>query len=468
MSNMDKLPAWIVEPYALDDVDLTYCLYYDLIPKIAAEKLGEPLRLESECTMVSVDMRWEGVRVDQRRLELLGAQFALKVERALAQIIDLTGIRVEPFDNGEAMKALRAENSAVQFGITEKGRDSVDRFALQAIGSPVAMAILEARKYEKARGTFVESLGHYIRNGRIHAEFHSTRNNSSNNDDMFGDDSMYGATSGRWASSHPNLQNIPARDDVIGPAVRSCFIPEDGERWLKLDYASQEPRLTVHFASMATINGNRLTGAAEMVERFQKNPMTDLHGECAALMGVSRAQAKTINLALAYGMQGGALCKSLGLPTKTMTMFNGNEIEVAGDEGEILLRKHFNAVPFVRQLFDLAKHTAKSRGYVKTITGQKIRFERYADGKFARVHKALNGVIQGSAAGQMKMALVALRRENMPVNLTVHDEADCSVPMGEAGEILIDRMTTIMEEVIKIAVPMVAEAKTGPSWGECK
>jgi DNA polymerase I-like protein with 3'-5' exonuclease and polymerase domains len=467
MANMDRLPAWIVALYAHDDVDLTYQLYEVLLPKIAEQELGNVLRLESDSAMAAVDMRWTGVRVDQDRLERLGKEFALRRDYALNIIADITEIRMQPFENDSAMKALRAENPNVRFGTTERGRDSVDRFTLQTIGSPVAKAILNARRYEKARNTFVESLGNYIHNGRIHAEFHSTRNNSSNDDDVFGNDSMFGAGSGRFASSHPNLQNIPIRDPEIGPAIRACFIPEEGERWVKLDYASQEPRLTVHFASLATRNGQKLRGAAEMVARFQRDPLTDLHEECGTLMGIPRKQAKTINLALAYGMQGASLCRSLGLPTKMERMRDGRLIEVAGDEGQRLLDRHAHAVPFIRELFDIAKRVAKERGYVKTISGRRIHFEKYDDGNYMRLHKALNGVIQGSAADQMKMALVALRAEGLPASLTVHDEADRSVPLGESGEIMIDRMTTIMEDVLHLAVPVVAEAKTGDSWGTC-
>jgi DNA polymerase I-like protein with 3'-5' exonuclease and polymerase domains len=220
--------------------------------------------------------------------------------------------------------------------------------------------------------------------------------------------------------------------------------------------------LTVHFAHLANMRG-----AAEMVARFHANELTDLHEECGAMMGIHRKQAKAINLGLTYGMQGARLCHELGLPTR-MKSINGRVVEVAGTEGETLLHKHAAAVPFIRGVFDLAKRTAVARGYVKTLSGRRIRFEKYPDGNYARVHKALNGVIQGSAADQMKMALVALRAEGLPVNLTVHDEADCSIPQGLDGELMIERMVTIMEDIVQLSVPMVVEAKTGDSWGDVK
>jgi len=463
MSNMDKLPAWIVEPYALEDVDLTYALFYHLTPQIARQELEPTLHLECECTMVSVDMRAKGVRIDHQQLEQLGRDFETSRDIHLRRIKNLTGMNIQPFNMGEVAKALRHENSAVVLGITDGGRESVDRFTLERIGSPVALSVLQARKYEKARSTFVESLGKYIYNGRIHAEFHSTRNNTNNDSSEFGTDAGYGASSGRWASSHPNLQNIPNRDEEIGPLVRSMFVPEPGEQWCKLDYASQEPRLTVHIAYAA---GQR--GADAMVERFNREPMTDLHGECAQLMGVPRKQAKTINLALTYGQQGAALCQSLGLPTKFITLDNGRRLEVAGDEGERLLNKHFEAVPFIRGVFDLAKATAISRGYVKTLIGRRCRFERYPNGKYARVHKALNAVIQGNAADQMKQACVALRQANLLPHIIVHDEADRSIPPGHEGELVIERMVEIMEDIMPLSIPFIVEAAIGRTWGDVK
>jgi DNA polymerase I-like protein with 3'-5' exonuclease and polymerase domains len=468
MANMDKLPAWIVSPYAVEDAVLTYDLYHKLLPKLEAEDLRRAFDLESQCTLVTVDMRWEGVRIDSTLLEVTGLLFDNCCERALKTVRDMTGVHMQPFENDSAMKALKIENSGVVFGTTATGRDSVAKAVLQGIGSPVAKAILEARMYDKYKSTFVDSMQNFIHRGRVHAEFHSTRNSSSN-DEYLDDDSVFGASSGRFASSHPNLQNIPVRTEE-GRMIRDCFIPDDRDSmWAKLDYASQEPRLTVHFANLARISGRPLRGAADMVARFNANPLLDLHGETALLMGVPRQHAKVINLALAYGMQGASLCRSLGLPTKWITSRRtGQLVEVAGDEGQRLINKHSAEVPFIKGIFDLAKETAQSRGYVKTIIGQRIRFERYGDGNYARVHKALNGVIQGSAGNQMKMALVALRREGLPSNLTVHDEANKSVPKGEAGERMIDRMVEIMEDVLPLAVPVIAEAKTGSSWGACR
>ena len=184
-------------------------------------------------------------------------------------------------------------------------------------------------------------------------------------------------------------------------------------------------------------------------------------------MSVPRPKAKTINLGLAYGMQGASLAKQLGLPTEWVHSRRlGRPVEVAGPEAKALLDKHKEAVPFISELFEVAKEAAETRGYVKTIIGRKIRFERYG-GEYWRTHKALNGIIQGSAADQMKTALVTMRREGLLPTVTVHDEADASIPRGAEGDRRLDRMVQIMEQAIPLAVPVLAEVSTGPNWGEC-
>lgn len=456
MESMDKMPAWMVEPYAVQDAILTLRLFDKLRPKIVEEDLVRVLDMERWSARVAVDMRYRGVRIDTDRVERLRAKYTKLRDDALARVFDLTGVRMQPFENEAAARALRIENPRIVFEKTAMGHDSVRKEFVESLGTPVAKAIATARKFDKAVGTFIDGyLTKYVVRGRVHGEFHPTRRAD--------EDAEGGTTSGRWASSNPNLQNIPARDPVLGPDIRGCFLPEEGERWLKLDWASQEPRLTVHMAVRA-----HQRGAEAMAQRYRDNPHTDLHGECAVLMGVARGPAKAINLGLTYGMQGAKLCHTLGLPTKMITTRRGVVVEVAGDEGQRLIDAHFNAVPFMRGLYDLAKATAERRGYVKTISGRRIRFERGADGRYWRTHKALNGVIQGSAADQMKLALAQFYREGIPAALTVHDEADRSIPQGAEGERIKARMVEIMESIVPLEVPMVAESLVGANWGECK
>lgn len=457
MSNMHRLPSWIVEPYAINDAVLTRRLYELFQPKIVEEGLERVLELERESSMVAVDMRRRGVRVDMDRAARIKREFILRRDAAIAAIREATGVAVSPWDNDAIIRALKIENPELVLEKTEKsGREGLRKSFVESLGTPVAKHASEMRRLSKAVDTFFDGYieGHAV-DGRIHAEFHPLRRTDDSG-------SGFGTISGRFSSASPNLQNIPARDPEINEAVRGCFIPEEGCDWVKLDYASQEPRLTVHFATLA-----KRTGAAEMAARFRDDPQTDLHGETAALMGVPRNTAKTINLGLAYGMGPAKLCRTLGLPTRTIEMY-GRNVEVAGEEGELLLAKHSAAAPYLRALYDAAKGQAERRGYITTLSGRRARFPLDSRGARQWTHAAVNRLIQGSAADQMKMALVALRAEGFPVAITVHDEADLSLSKGDAGRLALVRIKEIMENVVKLVVPVIAESSAGPNWAEVK
>lgn len=458
--NMHRMPTWRVDKYGLDDVVDTLELYKLFAPMMDKEGLGPIHEIERECYLVGRDLRWRGVRIDMQAWEVAKMELVERREEAIRTIKDLTGVNVTPNDNVAIAKALKAEDPSLETEMTSKGIPSIRAAVLDSMATPVSKAARIMRQMDKALGTFGSG---YIekytgKDGRIHAEFHPLR---KSREDWEGG-GISGAGPGRWSSSNPNLTNLPNRDPIIGPLMRRCFVPEEGERWLKLDWASQEPRLTVHFAHLT-----KQPGAAEMVSRFLADPMTDLHGECAKLMGVSRSHAKTIGLAIAYGAGGAKIANQLGLPTQFITSRRtGQRIEIAGEEAQKLIDLHAESVPFIRGLSNLTKSVVERRGFIKTIGGRHVHFERGPDGEYYRSYKSLNALIQGSAADQMKMALVAMRREKFPVTVIVHDEVDASIPMGEEGDRIQMRMTEIMETILPLEVPVIAEAKTGRNWND--
>jgi len=456
MSNMDRLPAWIVEPYAVDDAVLTLALYHHLMPMIEAEGLVNILDIERRASMAAGDMRRRGVRVDVDKAERIKQSFILKRDAAIADIARITGVNVTPWDNSAILQALRVENPALVVEHTPTGKEALRKEFVDALGTPVAKAVAHARHLDKSINTFFDGFIHkYAYRGRIHAEFHTLRRTD---DEGYG----YGTITGRLSCSNPNLQQIPARDPEIGPAIRSCFLPEEGEQWLSADYSSQEPRWTIHYAAMMN-----LPGAAAMVERFRLDPRTDLHGETAALMGVKRTPAKTINLAIAYGAGGAKICHQLGLPTR-MKEIHGRMVEIAGIEGQALIDRHAEAVPYVRGLAKAASKRAEEQGYIVSYGGRRMRFTRGFDKKPELTHKALNKLIQSCAATQNKIALAGLRDAGVPVMISIHDSAEVSVPLGEAGERMRSQIVEIMELAVELLVPSVVDVKVGPDWGSLK
>lgn len=260
----------------------------------------------------------------------------------------------------------------------------------------------------------------------------------------------------------PNLQNVPTRDEEIGPAVRECFEAEEGEQWGKLDFSAQEPRLAVHFSELAG-----LRGAREMGDRFRANPLTDLHRETATLMSVERQPAKIINLAILYGAAGAEISRRLNLPTEFKRFPNGDVVEVAGSEAARLIRKHHQNMPFVKELQKMTKEAAERRGWVKDIIGRRCRFQKRGD-EYARAYKACNSVIQSSAASQTKLAQVRLRREGILPLIVVHDDANASIPRGGEGLLKVNRIKEIMESAVTLTIPVIADVKIGENWADVR
>ena len=266
--------------------------------------------------------------------------------------------------------------------------------------------------------------------------------------------------------SNPNLQQIPSRNKILGPLIRSIFIPEEGTQWGSFDYSQQEPRLVVHFASL-THGG--LIGADEFVEAYQNNPNTDFHQIAAEMAGIDRKTAKTINLGLTYGMGKGKLGRQLGL---------GKE------DAEQLFLTYHSRVPFVKQLTEQAMKTAGDNGFVRTILGRKCRFNTWEPNMFrvgptkalsrdeaekeygrnikrAWTYKALNKLIQGSAADQTKKAMLNLYKEGYTPHIQVHDELNLSITEDQVKPI-----KEIMENCIELKVPSKVDEAKGDSWGK--
>ena len=183
----------------------------------------------------------------------------------------------------------------------------------------IAKLIVKTREINKFHNTFLSSIMKYQVKGRIHAEINQLRSDNG------------GTVSGRLSMSHPNLQQVPARNKEFGPMIRSLFIPEEDHQWGSFDYSQQEPRMTVHYASSI---GNGYEGSRELVKAYHE-ASADFHQTVADLVGIERTQAKTIGLGLMYGMGKNKLANSLGL---------------SKEEAQLLISKYNRKVPFVKLL----------------------------------------------------------------------------------------------------------------------
>jgi DNA polymerase I-like protein with 3'-5' exonuclease and polymerase domains len=258
--------------------------------------------------------------------------------------------------------------------------------------------------------------------------------------------------------------------------IRSLFIPENNHKWGCFDYSQQEPRLVVHYAATKFKGDEEVT---EIVERFQNNTV-DFHQTVADMANISRTQAKTINLGLFYGMGKAKLQAELGLSTK--------------DEATKLFNKYHDSVPFVKDLMDSISRDGSAFGYIKTFGGRKCRFNKWEiaewnAGKFtppmskpdaeaayfkkypeatkanirrAFTYKALNKLIQGSAADMTKQSMLDLYREGIVPHIQIHDELDISVESEDQAKKIIE----IMENSVKLKIPNKVDYESGNNWGE--
>lgn len=452
--NLWRFSAESVKAYGEGDADLPIRIYQKQRPKIKEQSLERVFKLESEILDVLLEMRLNGVRVDEERARKLSIDLRIKEDSARAEIAALAGWDVDVWSGQGIERA--AQKLKLLYPVTEKYNPSFTSPWLEGQDNTFFKAVRTARKYNRANDVFVKSkVLNLCHNGRIYCSYHSTRND------------FYGTVTGRLSSSMPNLQQIPVQDDEIGPLIRSIFVPEEGQNWEVYDYSQQEPRVMVHYACLCS-----LQGASEARRRYINDPGTDYHQMVADLAQIGRKEAKTINLGLAYGMGKAKLAKSLGLSFEKTT--------------EVFDRYHA-AVPFIRKLSNKCTRLAEQRGYVKTVFGRRSRFELWGPSTYSKetkplphneaiemygpcvkrwfTYKAMNRIIQGSSADMIKQAMVDVWKELKVVpTVTVHDELDFS----NNDKSVSKKIREIMLNCIKLEVPLKLDYEVGPSWGECK
>jgi DNA polymerase I-like protein with 3'-5' exonuclease and polymerase domains len=451
-SEMWKLPAHFVGRYAEQDAALTLRLWQHMQALIVHNELSSIFDLEMRVQKVCLAMRARGVRVDLEKADRVKTRLQKEEEEILRKVHKETGIDVNIWAAASVSKVF--DSLDLTYPRTAKSdAPSFTKNYLATHSHPIAKAIVRARELNKARTTFIDSITKHTINGRIHAEIHQLRSDDG------------GTVTGRFSYSSPNLQQIPARDADISPLIRGLFLPEEHELWGSFDYSSQEPRIVVHYASLL-----KMRGADKFVEAYQADPRSDFHQLAADIVGVPRKQAKTINLGLFYGMGVNKLGEQLGL-----------DFESAKE----LFSIYHDKVPFVKELTSRVSSIADSRGVIRTLLGRRCRFDKWEPRTFganksypieearqiygemtllkrAFTYKALNKLIQGSAADQTKKAMVDLYDAGILPMIQIHDELALSVSSQEQADTIMD----IMQNCVALEVPSVVDAELGPSWGE--
>ena len=475
-NGMWRLPARFVGLYAEVDADQPLQVLRKQERLIDDKDLWDIYDLESEVLPALVRLRRRGVRIDMNKLEQIEEWTLTEEAKALALVKRETGVDIgvgNVWKGGAIAPAL--EYIGIKLPKTAKGAKSIDKDVLNSINHPVAEALSWSRKTNKLRTTFAASIRRYQINGRIHCTFNQIARETEAGDQK-------GARYGRLSATDPNLQQQPSRDEFAA-MWRSIYLPEEGQIWSCNDYAQQEPKWTTHFAALMD-----LEGAKAAAQAYHDDPNLDNHQFMADLTGIDRKPAKAIYLGVCYGEGGAKLSDDLKLPTRwalrhgrygTPLEFFGTQEEAlekrrdygegfiwraAGEEGQAILDKFDERAPFIKQLAKAAEKKVKKTGQIRTIGGRVLHFPQREDGTYDWCHKALNRLIQGSAADQTKRALVNVDKEGYWVMLQVHDELDCSVANKAEGEAISE----IMSQAITGLVPFRVDTELGPNWGEIK
>ena len=452
------LPARYVGPYAIQDVVLPLQLLRRQEKVIDEEDLWEIYNLETRVQPICLHMQRRGVKVNEDKLTYIEEWSKKQEALALRRVYDATGIRIPV--GGTSKKSLTVpalQKIGVRLSLTKTGQVELKQATLQAIDHPVAAALLEAKKLDKLRNTFVASVRRHLTNGRAHCSFNQMRRTQR-------DGEVKGARFGRMSSSNFNFQQQPARDE-FADMWRSIYEPDEpGQLWLCADFSQQEPRMLTHYAESCNfLKRVANVKAKEAGDAYRNNPNTDNHQMMADLCGIERKPAKIIYLGLCYGMGGAKLATELGLPTKWEEQDDGTSRLVAGDEAQRLIDTFNERAPFVQALAWECRAAVKRRGCITTILGRKLHFPMRKDGRgYDWLHKGINRLIQGGCADQMKQAMVLVYEAGLPMQLQVHDELDSSIDdLKQAYQI-----GEIMEQAVPMKVPSKVDLEVGPNWGQ--
>jgi DNA polymerase I-like protein with 3'-5' exonuclease and polymerase domains len=502
---MDEVHPGHMRTYGCGDVEQPLQILNAQAKELKHQHLTEVFDLESRLLPMLLYMRRKGQPVDMTAATRLHDTFTQKRQESLTAATKAAGLRgfqltVENFGKPREIQKALDHLGLTNYPRTEKkGQPSITDAWLEATEHPFGHYLAAANKYDKALETFVNGyISDYAINGRVHCEFHPLKS-------VNGKGKANGTVAGRFSGANPNLQNIPVRDDEIGPLLRAAFIPEPDYDYFSGDYSQIEYREIVHAAVVraqmprekaqkmwGAKNGldiwDRLQSAYKTQEKYINDPTTDFHTFMATLTGLQRKYAKSVNFAVAFvqGLQ--AFAEGLGWVDE-----NGKANQKAIDT----LATYHGAVPFVKAVGQAMTYEANEDGYTTSLLNRRAHYDLweprfYEEGKprakalpreqalaeygekikRSMTHASLNRYTQMGGADMMKTTMTEvwesgiLNGDDLIISLTVHDELDGSVARTPRGQECLRELQHMMENAIKLTVPTTTEFKTGKNWAE--
>ena len=500
IKRFDEVHPGHARAYGIGDVLLPNAILNRQYKELESLKMTKLFDIESRLTPFLLYLRRQGVRLDMDKAMQFKGELEAKRASKLAELSEVMGIQFneENFGNAKLLEYAFAK-IGIKVPHTAKGVLSITDKWLHNLEHPAGKLLEAANKYDKAKGTFIDGyVFDYAVDGRIHGDFHPLRKADDNGEN--------GTESGRLSGSNPNLQNIPARDEEIGPMCRSMFVPEEGAQWWAMDYSQIEYRMLVHMAAiMPEIKGSgeaavrrqkSLESVKAVIKLYKEKPDTDFHQALADLVTkvlgreFKRKDAKNLNFGLVYGMGLQKLATDLNMLDK-----DGKPNEHV----KPLMETYHGAAPFVKDLYDLCIHNASTKGEIRTILNRRSQFDFWQprhrdknkqytelpyeqainaygfDLERCQTHKSLNRLLQGSAADLMKVAMVTSweagvfsSTTDFTCSLTVHDELDGSIFPTTRGKECYDELLNIMPNAIPLHLPVLVGDGVASDWSEAK
>ena len=444
----DQVPLEKATPYAAEDADITFRLWQMMRPELVKDGVVSVYQTtEKPLVPVIVDMEKNGISVDRNVLSRLSGEFAQKMAAMEEGIYKLAGETfniASPKQLGDILfdKMGLPGGKKTKTGAWGTGADVLE--GLAAEGHDLAAQVLEWRGLAKLKSTYTDALPEFINpdTGRIHTSY-----------------SLASTTTGRLASSDPNLQNIPIRTED-GRRIRTAFVAEKGNLLVSADYSQIELRLLAHIADIDSLRQAFADGqdihAMTASEMFGV-PLADMTAE-------TRRRAKAINFGIIYGISAFGLANQLG---------------ISRGEASAYIKAYFEKFPGIKDYMEAVKQEAHAHGYVSTLFGRRI-YLREIDSKiparraFAE-RAAINAPIQGTAADIIRRAMIAMPtvlKKKSPKSrmlLQVHDELIFEAPESETDK-LMQHVREVMQNAcaprLSLSVPLVVEAQAAKNWDE--
>lgn len=464
-SGLWKLPAKYVGSYAEYDAQSVLKIKEAQQRIIEEEELQQILAIENKLLPIVFKMRLKGIRIDLEAAAALSKKLKLEEDELRGEMFKEYGCFVDEWSG--PMLAKICDRLKIIYPHTARGNVSFTGDFLDASDTKFLMQVSDLRGLSKLRDTFVEGwiFGNEVK-GRIHPVWRQMASDEG------------GTRTGRMAASNPNPQQIPAgkyrktgEPNEIGRALRACFIPDDGLMWAKFDYSQQEPRILTHFAAEC-----KFTGAVGARQAYINDPKFDVYNYMVQAAGIDRRPAKDCYLGRCYGMGKNKLAAKLGVTVERAVQ---------------ILAKFDQGIPFVKDIAEDTSHRAQQRGYIRTLLGRRRHFKFWEPtdkfqmerdlkinilplpldqaktrwpGKIlqrSNTHKALNALIQGSAADMTKAAMIQnYEQHGILAYMQVHDELN----YGVTGEEQATKLQQVIENCVDMTVPIKSDLSLGRHW----